>query len=41
VTIRRHSHSHSHGRALRLHLAADGRIDADAAVLATGNLPFT
>jgi len=40
VTIRRHSHSHSHGRALRLHLA-DGRIDADAAVLATGNLPFT
>ena len=29
----------SHGRALRLHLAADGRIDADAAVLATGNLP--
>jgi len=28
-----------HGRALRLHLAADGRIDADAAVLATGNLP--
>ena len=27
-----------HGRALRLHLAADGRIDADAAVLATGNL---
>jgi uncharacterized NAD(P)/FAD-binding protein YdhS len=27
------------GRALRLHLAADGRIDADAAVLATGNLP--
>jgi uncharacterized NAD(P)/FAD-binding protein YdhS len=31
----------SHGRALRLHLAADGRIDADAAVLATGNLPPT
>ena len=29
----------SQGRALRLHLAADGRIDADAAVLATGNLP--
>ena len=28
-----------HGRALRLHLAADGRIDADAAVLATGNQP--
>ncbi len=28
-----------HGRALRLHLAADGRIDADAAVLAIGNLP--
>jgi uncharacterized NAD(P)/FAD-binding protein YdhS len=27
------------GRALRLHLAADGRIDADAAVLAAGNLP--
>jgi uncharacterized NAD(P)/FAD-binding protein YdhS len=27
------------GRALRLHLAADGRIDADAVVLATGNLP--
>jgi uncharacterized NAD(P)/FAD-binding protein YdhS len=27
------------GRALRLHLAAKGRIDADAAVLATGNLP--
>jgi uncharacterized NAD(P)/FAD-binding protein YdhS len=26
-------------RALRLHLAADGRIDADAVVLATGNLP--
>jgi len=35
VTIRRCSH----GRALRLHLAADGRIDADAVVLATGNLP--
>jgi uncharacterized NAD(P)/FAD-binding protein YdhS len=33
VAIRRGS------RALRLHLAADGRIDADAAVLATGNLP--
>ena len=29
----------SRGRALRLHLAADGRIDADLAVLATGNLP--
>jgi len=29
----------SHGRALRLHLAADGRIDADAVVLATGSLP--
>ena len=29
----------SHGRALRLHLAADGRIDADAIVLATGSLP--
>jgi len=29
----------SHRRALRLHLAADGRIDADAVVLATGNLP--
>jgi uncharacterized NAD(P)/FAD-binding protein YdhS len=27
------------GRALRLHLAADGRIDADAVVLATGHLP--
>ncbi|HYB86783.1 MAG TPA: FAD/NAD(P)-binding protein [Streptosporangiaceae bacterium] len=27
------------GRALRLHLAADGRIDADLTVLATGNLP--
>jgi uncharacterized NAD(P)/FAD-binding protein YdhS len=26
-------------RPLRLHLAADGRIDADVAVLATGNLP--
>ena len=26
-------------RPLRLHLAADGRIDADAAVLATGNQP--
>ena len=35
VAIRRGGH----GRALRLHLAADGRIDADAAVLATGNLP--
>jgi uncharacterized NAD(P)/FAD-binding protein YdhS len=29
----------SHGLALRLHLAADGRIDADAVVLATGPLP--
>jgi len=29
----------SRGRSLRLHLAAGGRIDADAAVLATGNLP--
>jgi uncharacterized NAD(P)/FAD-binding protein YdhS len=29
----------SRGRALRLHLAADGRIDADLAVLATGSLP--
>ena len=28
-----------HGRALRLYLAADGRIDADVAILATGNLP--
>ena len=28
-------------RALRLHLAADGRIHADAAVPATGNLPPT
>jgi len=27
------------GRPLRLHLAAQGRIDADAAVLATGNQP--
>ena len=35
VAIRRNSHS----RALRLHLAADGRIDADAVVLAAGNLP--
>jgi len=35
VAIRRGSHD----RALRLHLDADGRIDADAAVLATGNLP--
>jgi len=35
VAIRRGSHR----RALRLHLAADGRIDADVAVLATGNLP--
>ncbi len=35
VAIRRGSHGHS----LRLHLAADGRIDADAAVLATGNQP--
>ena len=39
VAIRRHSHGHSHSRALRLHLAADGRIDADAVVLAAGNLP--
>ena len=37
VAIRRSSH----GRALRLHLAADGRIDADAVVLATGNQPPT
>jgi uncharacterized NAD(P)/FAD-binding protein YdhS len=35
VAIRRGSH----GRQLRVHLAADGRIDADAVVLATGNLP--
>ncbi len=35
VAIRRGSR----GRPLRLHLAADGRIDADAVVLATGNLP--
>jgi uncharacterized NAD(P)/FAD-binding protein YdhS len=35
VAIRRSSHGH----ALRLHLAADGRIDADAVVLATGNQP--
>jgi uncharacterized NAD(P)/FAD-binding protein YdhS len=35
VAIRRSSR----GCALRLHLAADGRIDADLAVLATGNLP--
>lgn len=35
VAIRRTSH----GRPLRLHLAADGRIDADIAVLATGRLP--
>jgi uncharacterized NAD(P)/FAD-binding protein YdhS len=35
VAIRRCSQR----RALRLHLAADGRIDADAVVLATGNLP--
>jgi uncharacterized NAD(P)/FAD-binding protein YdhS len=35
VAIRRGGHA----RALRLHLAADGRIDADAVVLATGNLP--
>jgi uncharacterized NAD(P)/FAD-binding protein YdhS len=35
VAIRRQSR----GRPLRLHLAADGRIDADAVVLATGNLP--
>jgi uncharacterized NAD(P)/FAD-binding protein YdhS len=34
VAIRRCSH-----RPLRLHLAADGRIDADAVVLASGNLP--
>ena len=27
------------GRALRLYLAGDGRIDADVAILATGNLP--
>ena len=26
-------------RPLRLHLAADGRVDADIAVLATGNRP--
>ena len=26
-------------RPLRLYLAADGRIDADVAILATGNLP--
>jgi uncharacterized NAD(P)/FAD-binding protein YdhS len=30
---------HGLRRPLRLHLAADGRIDADAAVLATGNQP--
>ncbi len=36
VAIRRCSQGR---RALRLHLAADGRIDADAVVLATGNLP--
>ncbi len=36
VAIRRPSHGR---RALRLHLAADGRIDADAVVLAAGNLP--
>jgi uncharacterized NAD(P)/FAD-binding protein YdhS len=35
VAIRRRSR----GRPLRLHLAADGRIDADAVVLASGNLP--
>jgi uncharacterized NAD(P)/FAD-binding protein YdhS len=35
VAIRRDRH----GRPLRLHLAADGRIDADIAVLATGQLP--
>jgi uncharacterized NAD(P)/FAD-binding protein YdhS len=29
----------NHGRALRLQMAAGGRIDADATVLATGNLP--
>jgi uncharacterized NAD(P)/FAD-binding protein YdhS len=41
VAIRRPgpSQSHGHSRALRLHLAADGRIDADAVVLAAGNLP--
>jgi uncharacterized NAD(P)/FAD-binding protein YdhS len=35
VAIRRGGH----GRQLRVYLAADGRIDAEAAVLATGNLP--
>jgi len=35
VAIRRGRHDGT----LRLHLAADGRVDADAAVLATGNLP--
>ena len=41
VAIRRPSPIPSYGysRALRLHLAADGRIDADAVVLAAGNLP--
>lgn len=38
VAIRPIRHG-SGSRALRLHLAADGRIDADLAVLATGNLP--
>lgn len=38
VAIRPIRHA-SGSRALRLHLAADGRIDADLAVLATGNLP--
>jgi uncharacterized NAD(P)/FAD-binding protein YdhS len=35
VAMRRGSHS----RPLRLYLAADGRIDADTVILATGNLP--
>jgi uncharacterized NAD(P)/FAD-binding protein YdhS len=35
VAVRRSSRDHL----WRLHLAADGRIDADAVVLATGNLP--
>jgi uncharacterized NAD(P)/FAD-binding protein YdhS len=30
---------HALGRAMRLHLAADGHIDADVAILATGHLP--
>jgi uncharacterized NAD(P)/FAD-binding protein YdhS len=30
---------HAPGRAMRLHLAADGHIDADVAILATGHLP--